>query len=106
LPTFCFPQSKNVELENENRRLNQQCSVDKRALVKLREELVEEKLKCDNLLQQLDTVGKKMSALGIDMAAIDSDDNDLISHEYEKWRWSNFKNNFSPNLCTGKTTLY
>ena len=54
LETWTSEQSKNLELENDNRRLNQLCSVDKRALVKLREELVEEKLKCDNLSQQIE----------------------------------------------------
>ena len=81
LETWTSEQSKNVELENENRRLNQQCSVDKRALVKLREELVEEKLKCDSLSQQLEKIGKKMKLIGIDIATLDSDANELISNE-------------------------
>lgn len=84
LETWTSEQSKNLELENENRRLNQQCSVDKRALVKLREELVEEKLKCDNLSQQIEKVGKKISVLGLDIATLDSDTDDseiIISNE-------------------------
>ena len=83
LETWTSEQSKNLELENDNRRLNQLCSVDKRALVKLREELVEEKLKCDNLSQQIEKVGKKISVLGIDIATLDSDDDSeiIISNE-------------------------
>ena len=82
LETWTSEQSRNIELENENRRLNQQCSVDKRALVKLREELVEEKLKCDSLSQQIEKVGKKMALLGINVANLDSDDDtEIISNE-------------------------
>jgi chromosome segregation ATPase len=81
LDTWTSEQSKNLELENENRRLNQQRSVDKRALVRLREELVEEKLKCDGLSQQLEKIGKKMTLLGIDVATLDSDDGEIISNE-------------------------
>ena len=73
LETWTSEQSKNLELENDN----------KRALVKLREELVEEKLKCDNLSQQIEKVGKKISVLGIDIATLDSDDDSeiIISNE-------------------------
>ncbi len=43
---------------------------------------VEEKLKCDNLSQQIEKVGKKMALLGINVASIDSDDDtEIISNE-------------------------
>lgn len=77
-------QAKMSELEQANRKLSQQCSLDKRAIVKLREELVDEKLKCDNLTNKLDTLHKQLlQKLGIDHHALDGQV-ELISNERMK----------------------
>jgi len=69
--------------ENENRRLTQLCTVDKRAQMKLHEELVGEKLKCDKLTQQLSKLDKKLKVIGIDVTSLEQDQDfeDVLSNE-------------------------
>lgn len=49
--------------------------------MKLHEELVGEKLKCDNLTQQLSKVDKKLKSIGIDVTSLEQDFDDVISNE-------------------------
>jgi hypothetical protein len=66
----------------ENRKLVQQCSLDKRALVRLREDTVEEKIKCDNLSGQLENIQRQLKKIGIDQNALDGEGElEIISNE-------------------------
>lgn len=54
--------------------------MDKRALVQLREELVEEKLKCDKVTNELEKLNQQLKKIGIDQNVLDGEAQ-LISDE-------------------------
>eukprot|EP00095_Tigriopus_kingsejongensis_P007000 maker-scaffold430_size173499-snap-gene-0.51 protein:Tk07000 transcript:maker-scaffold430_size173499-snap-gene-0.51-mRNA-1 annotation:"PREDICTED: girdin-like" len=64
----------------ENMKLRQDGSMDKRSLVKLREELVREKLRSEDLANQLEELNKQLHKLGIDQNILNGKDQ-LISME-------------------------
>jgi len=72
-------QSKVIELEQENRKLSQSCSMDKKTLIQLRHELVEEKIKFDNLSSDMEILQKKLQKIGIDVNSLEDDQNELQS---------------------------
>lgn len=72
--------SRIQDLENERRQLVQSGSMDKRSLVKLREELVNEKLKTENLTNQLEGLNQQLRTLGIDQNILNGQD-ELVSPE-------------------------
>ena len=74
--------SKLAQLEQDNRKLVQGCAVDKRNIIQLRESLVEEKLKSENLSSDLEAVYDKLKKLGIDQTF--DGEVDLISNERMK----------------------
>jgi chromosome segregation ATPase len=76
-------QSKVFELEQENRKLTQSCSVDKKTLIQLRHELVDEKIKCDNLTNNMDTLHRRLQKIGIDANTLD-DEADQLSQDRVK----------------------
>ena len=67
-------------MEQENRKLTQSCSVDKKTLIQLRHELVDEKIKCDNLTNNMDTLHRRLQKIGIDANTLD-DEADQLSQE-------------------------
>ncbi len=73
--------SRTAQLEQDNRRLAQDCAVDRRALAKLREELVEEKLKCDQIATDLDTINAQLNRLGLDKTFLDGEEAEIFSNE-------------------------
>lgn len=75
--------SRIQDLENERRQLVQSGSMDKRSLVKLREELVNEKLKTENLTNQLEGLNQQLRTLGIDQNILNGQD-ELVSPERMK----------------------
>ena len=72
---------KVFELEQENKKLSQSCSIDKKTLIQLRHELVEEKIKYDNLSSSMDTLQRRLLKIGIDANSLDDDDADHFSQE-------------------------
>ena len=72
---------KVFELEQENKKLSQSCSIDKKTLIQLRHELVEEKIKYDNLSSNMDTLQRRLQKIGIDPNALDEDDADNLTKE-------------------------
>ena len=77
-------QSKVFELEQENRKLSQSCSVDKKTIIQLRQELVDEKIKCDNLSNNMDTLQRRLQKIGIDADTLDDDEADQLSQDRVK----------------------
>ena len=69
------------ELEQENRKLSQSSSIDKKTLIQLRHELVEEKIKFDNMSSEMETLQKRLQKIGIDVNSLDDDQNDPHSQE-------------------------
>ena len=77
-------QSKVFEMEQENRKLTQSHNVDKRTLIQLRQELVEEKIKYDNLSTAMDTLQKQLEKIGIDANSLNNDEADHLSQDRVK----------------------
>ncbi|XP_059095121.1 girdin-like isoform X2 [Tigriopus californicus] len=75
--------SRIQDLEIERLQLVQSGSMDKRSLVKLREELVNEKLKTESLSNQLEGLNQQLRTLGIDQNILNGQD-ELISSERMK----------------------
>ena len=80
LETSAADSVKVGELQAENRKLAQDNSMDKRSLLKLREELVEEKMRCDQLSNELDELNSKLKNLGIDQTVLNGEE-EFISNE-------------------------
>ena len=55
--------------------------MDKKTLIQLRQELVDEKIKCDNLSNKMDTLQRGLQKLGIDADALDDDEAQQLSQE-------------------------
>ena len=72
---------KVFELEQENRKLSQSSSIDKKTLIQLRHELVEEKIKCDNLSSEMETLQKRLQRIGIDVNSLEDDQSDQYTQE-------------------------
>ena len=68
-------------MEQENKKLSQSCSIDKKTLIQLRHELVEEKIKYDNLSSSMDTLQRRLQKIGIDANSLDDDDADHLSQK-------------------------
>ena len=75
--------SKLAQLEQDNRKLVQECTVDKRNIIQLRESLVEEKLKSENHSSELEAIYDKLKKLGIDQNSLDGEI-ELVSNERMK----------------------
>ena len=75
--------SKLAQLEQDNRKLVQECTVDKRNIIQLRESLVEEKLKSENHSSELEAIYDKLKKLGIDQNSLDGEV-ELVSNERMK----------------------
>ena len=75
--------SKLAELEQYNRKLVQQCTVDKRNIIQLRESLVEEKLRSEGHSSELEGLYDKLKKLGIDQSSLDGEV-ELVSNERMK----------------------
>ena len=65
-------------MEKSHRELLQERSMEKRTLIELREQLVEEKLKRERLEDHVDSVNAQMKQLGIDYPQVG---NEAISEE-------------------------
>lgn len=74
-------QIKVLELEQENRKLSQSCSMDKKTLIQLRHELVEEKIKFDNISSDMETLQKRLKKFGIDVNSLEENQDDQHSQE-------------------------
>ncbi|TRY74143.1 hypothetical protein DNTS_026686 [Danionella cerebrum] len=57
---------KLVELEREHREMQKQTSIDRRTLAALREELVEEKLKSQQISNELEKLSQELEKIGLD----------------------------------------
>ena len=55
--------------------------MDKKTLIQLRHELVEEKIKFDNLSSDMEILQKKLQKIGIDVNSLEDDQNELQSLE-------------------------
>jgi len=75
--------SKLAQLEQDNRKLVQECTVDKRNIIQLRESLVEEKLKSESHSSELEATYDKLKKLGIDQSSLDGEV-ELVSNERMK----------------------
>ena len=75
--------SKLAQLEQDNRKLVQECTVDKRNIIQLRESLVEEKLKSESHSSELEAIYDKLKKLGIDQSSLDGEV-ELVSNERMK----------------------
>lgn len=73
LEQFNGENSKLDGLERENRDLSQQRNDDKKASMKMKEDLVKERIKCDEINEALEALHKQLRQLGIDANTLDAD---------------------------------
>lgn len=69
------------ELEAENRQLTQGSAVDKRTLMELREELVQEKIKSDEISNELENLNKQLRKIGVDKNTLSGELEQHLSNE-------------------------
>ena len=62
-------QSRFRSLEQENRTLNQTLMADKKALAKLRKDLVDEKMRFESVTSKLEALQSQLQMIGIDPEA-------------------------------------
>ena len=67
-------------LEQENRTLNQTLMADKKALAKLRKDLVDEKMRYESVTAKLEALQNQLQMIGIDPEAFDGQE-ELLSQE-------------------------
>ena len=73
-------QSRFRSLEQENRTLNQTLMADKKALAKLRKDLVDEKMRFESVTAKLEALQNQLQMIGIDPEAFDGAE-ELLSQE-------------------------
>ncbi len=89
-------------LEQENRKLNQTCSVDKRSLVKLREELVSEKLGRDTLATELEGLKRQLGKLGVSWQAVLEEGAEALNVGVSEERVRSLEGSMSALMESGK----
>ncbi|XP_077123884.1 protein Daple isoform X1 [Ranitomeya variabilis] len=75
--------SRTRELEKENKDLVQQMTVDKRTLATLREDLVLEKLKTQQMSSELDKLSLELEKIGLNKELMLQDENSIAEKKYK-----------------------
>ena len=85
-------QSRFRSLEQENRTLNQTLMADKKALAKLRKDLVDEKMRFESVTAKLETLQTQLQMIGIDPDAFDGAE-ELLSQVKPKLTFTQYTHN-------------